>query len=183
MEANLIIALAGRRIDRPGAKPPIFPYEAVERVRQKLKAFFEAHGITVLVSSASCGADLIALEAAGELGMRRRVILPFETKWFRDTSVTDRAGDWGEAFDRIISEAASEQDLITLALEPEADESYLRTNGVILAEAISLGISFEEQVNAMLVWNGVSRGEDDITNQFGVTARSLGLHVFELSTL
>ena len=34
-------------------------------------------GATWLVSSAACGADLIALSEAGKLGIRRRVGLPF----------------------------------------------------------------------------------------------------------
>ena len=179
----MVIALVGRRIDQPGLDAPIFPYEAIERVRRRIKHFLQAQGARVIVCSAACGADLIALEAAGSLGIRRRVILPFDVSRFRETSVIDCPGDWGLIFDKIIAEVTSDQDLVILSLEQEADESYLRTNEAILGEALSLAASNREPVNAVLVWNGISRGNDDITNSFARTARSLGLQALELSSL
>ena len=50
--------------------------------------------MSVLVCSAACGADLIALQAAGRVSLRRRIVLPFEPSRFRDSSVVDRPGDW-----------------------------------------------------------------------------------------
>jgi len=148
-----------------------------------MKQLFESREVRVLVCSAACGADLIALETAGSLGIRRHVILPFEADRFRATSVVDRPGDWGPIFDKIIAEVAANHDLVNPGLEPEADASYLRANDVILQEALSLAATNADSVNAVLVWNGVSRGDDDMTNSFGQTARSLGLQVLELSTL
>ena len=55
-----------------------------------------------LVSSAARGADLLALEEAGNLGMRRRCIPPFNRKRFRETSVVDQPGDWGNLYERIV---------------------------------------------------------------------------------
>ena len=64
-----------------------------------------AERAAVLVCSVACGADLVALEAAERLGRRRRIVLPFAAERFRMTSVTDRPGDWGPMFDRMIAAA------------------------------------------------------------------------------
>jgi len=65
----MIIALAGRRVDSADAKDPRFPLGNVERVRRLARAVLEEKGATALVSSAACGADLIALSEAGQLGL------------------------------------------------------------------------------------------------------------------
>ena len=56
-----VVALAGRRIDAPGADPPRFPPERVPAVRQRLVDMLAAEQAAVLVCSAACGADLVAL--------------------------------------------------------------------------------------------------------------------------
>src|SRR5947209_320182 len=95
----MVIALAGRRIDAPNAETPRFPLENREKVGNRIRDFLAEHGATALVCSAACGADLLALEAAEELGLRRRILLPFAPDRFRATSVTDRPGEWGPLFD------------------------------------------------------------------------------------
>lgn len=98
----MIIALAGRRIDPADAKETRFPLRNIGRVRTGIRALLKEKAVTALVSSAACGADLIALSEAGQLGLTRRVILPFERGRFRETSVTDRPGDWGTLYDEIL---------------------------------------------------------------------------------
>ena len=92
---SMIIALAGRRIDAADADTQRFPVENIELVRRRLRELFERERPEALVSSAACGADLIALDEAGALGIRRRVILPFDRRRFRETSVIDRPGRLG----------------------------------------------------------------------------------------
>src|SRR5450432_2011251 len=96
-EWPMIIALAGRRVDPVHAKQQRFPAASknVEIVRERIRIILQTEGATVLVSSAACGADLLALSEAGALGLRRRVVLPYDRKEFRATSVTDRPGEWG----------------------------------------------------------------------------------------
>lgn len=108
------IALAGRRIDAPDAETPRFPLANVPLVRDRLRAFFVERGAGTLVCSAACGADLVALEAAKSLGMRCRIVLPFDPARFRQTSVTDRPGDWGPTYDRLVETARREGDLVVL---------------------------------------------------------------------
>ena len=175
----MIIALAGRRIDSPEIDIPVFPDASIDRVRARIHGLLQAQYPRMLVSSAACGADLVAQEAAGALAIRSRIILPFERNQFRKSSVVDRPGNWGPLFDRVIAEAESRQDLISLNLELESDSSYLQANQAILDDARSQAAVHGDELIAVLVWNCKSRGAGDITNAFGNTARSLGFKVLE----
>jgi hypothetical protein len=179
----MVIALVGRRIDAPDTDRPVFPLASVDVVRQRVCDLLKHEAATALVCSAACGADLLSLEAAGDLGIRRRVVLPFDPGRFREISVVDRPGDWGPLFDKVIAEVTAKGDLVNLKLDSEADESYVRANRTILHEALNLAGSRHDSVCAVLVWNCVSRGESDITSAFGDAARSLGWRVLEVSTL
>ena len=75
---------------------------------------FENATPTLVVASAACGSDLLALAAASVLGIRTLVILPFASDIFRETSVVDRPhrAFWGSLYDRLIVEARERWDLI-----------------------------------------------------------------------
>src|SRR4051812_3874212 len=109
-----VLALAGRRIDARNTKEPRFPHDAIPTVRRRLTDLFVKERAVALVCSAACGSDLIALEEAERLGIRRRIVLPFPPERFRETSVTDRPGNWGPVFDRIVAVAAEAGDLVVL---------------------------------------------------------------------
>ena len=100
-----VVALAGRRIDAAGSSVSRFSLSDVALVRERLRHQLRAAKPEIVVCSAACGADLLALDVAMRLGIRRRVILPFGVKDFREHSVIDRPGDWGTLFDQLISEA------------------------------------------------------------------------------
>ena len=134
----MIIALAGRRVDTADTKDTRFPLRNVETVRVRARAVLQEKGATALVSSAACGADLIALSEAGQLGLRRRVILPFERSRFRETSVTDRPGDWGLLYDYILDAVEAAGDLVVLECGSD-DEAYAAANRAILDEAVDPG--------------------------------------------
>jgi len=172
----MIIALAGRRMDAADATEPRFPPQNVDEVRTRIYDTLQQTGATALVSSAACGADLLALTEAGKLGLRRRIVLPFERPRFRTTSVTDRPGDWGSVYDQVLDEVEEDGDLVILKNLPD-DEAYSIVNGAILNEAVALGDAGREEVSAVLVWDGVSRGDDDLTEHFGAEARKRGLAV------
>ena len=134
----MVIALAGRRIDASGAETTRFPISNVGVVRQRLRELFETLRAQALVSSAACGADLIALLEAGALGMRRRVVLPFDREQFRASSVTDRPGEWGPVYDQVLDEVSSQGDLVTLEGDANDSQSYGAANLAILNEAVAL---------------------------------------------
>jgi hypothetical protein len=178
----MIIALSGRRVDASNAESPRFPLENVDSVREKVRRLLQDQKASALISSAACGADLIALSEAGSLGLRRRVVLPFDAQQFRETSVVDRPGDWGTTYDQVIAEVEASGDLVVLG-KTEAEDPYAAANQVILSEAATLSGQKQEPAGALLIWNGASRGKEDFTESFGVEARKLGMAVFEILTM
>ena len=186
----MIIALAGRRIDAPDATAPRFPLENAEAVRERIYTFLVDRKATALICSAACGADLLALDTAGELGIPRHIVLPFEQDRFRATSVTDRPGEWGALFDRIMGEVQAAGNLVILANQGADDEIFATANKVILDEALALvrqtphdkGEEPPDPALAVLVWDGQPRGEGDLTLDFADEARARGLPVVEIAT-
>jgi hypothetical protein len=177
-----VAALAGRRIDAADAASARFPLANTEVVRARLQALLRAEQSRALICSAACGADLIALDVAGALGLRRRIVLPFAPERFRETSVTDRPGDWGLPFDRIIEEVGAEGDLVVLGLDQGDDGAYAAANEAILNEAQALAGGAPSEVVAIIVWEGRSRGEGDLTEGFATLARARGHPVREVLT-
>lgn len=178
----MIIALAGRRVDSAEAKTPRFPLSNVEVVRTRIRIVLQQKNASALVSSAACGADLIALAEAGRMGLRRRVILPLERGRFRETSVTDRPGDWGPLYDRVIDAVEAAGDLTVLQREPSGD-AYSAANTTILDEALALAQAVHQPAAALLVWDGISREGHDLTEEFGMEARRQGLEITEVRTI
>lgn len=177
-----VAALAGRRIDAADASAPRFPLANVGIVRDRSAALLRAERIEALVCSAACGADLIALEAAGTLGLRRRVVLPFAAERFRESSVTDRPGEWGPRFDRVLGELAASNDVVVLGLEEGDDATYAAANHAILDQAELLAEGDRSNVVAVVLWEGRSRGQGDLTEAFATAARARNHPVREILT-
>jgi hypothetical protein len=179
----VVIALAGRRVDAANAETIRFPLTSVPLVGRRLDELFAGAAATALVTSAACGGDLTALTVAGTRGMRRRIVLPFDRHRFRGTSVTDRPGDWGAAYDRVLAELDPSGDVVTLEGLDEGDQAYAAANRVVLQEAIALADRSNNAALAVLVWDGAPRDRDDLTAAFGQEARTRGLRVAEVKTL
>jgi hypothetical protein len=177
----MIVALAGRRVDAPDAKEKRFSPENAESVKERIRKFLQTENATALVSAAACGADILALEAAGELGIRRRVVLPYDKVTFKHASVLDRPGDWGERYDLILTEVDEKGDLIVDDYD-EDEESYFAANHDILDQAEELAEETGQQLSAVVVWNGQTRGEEDVTGHFLEEAKQRGLKVTEINT-
>ena len=175
-------ALAGRRIDAPDTGVPRFPPEAADAVRGALRRCFERHGVTLLVCSGACGADLLALDVAGALGVRRRLVLPTAPGAFRAASVVDRedpAHDWGALFDRVRAEVERRGDLVVLDLDAD-DAGYAATTTFLLDEAGRLAAGADPL--AVVVWDGASRGPGDLTASFADQARARGWPIAQILT-
>lgn len=179
----MIVALAGRRIDAGDAEISSFPLQNIERVRQKLRELFIDLKPAALVSSAACGADLLALEEAAALGIRRRVILPFDSVRFLETSVLDRPGEWRSTYERVVREVSAAGDLIVLENATKSDESYLLANQAILDEAFELANASNDKLTAVLVWDGRPRGPEDLTQAFRMAAQKCNCSLLDVSTV
>jgi hypothetical protein len=110
------------------------------------------------------------------------VVLPFDREKFRTTSVTDRPGDWGLLYDKELNEVEKRGDLLVVESNSE-DKAYTEANHVIVNKALWLGQKLQDQVTAVLVWEGKSRGAGDITEEFGVYARNMNIPVVDVMTL
>jgi hypothetical protein len=178
----MILAVAGRRIDDANAQVSHFPFHNLDLVRRRIRALLHASAATMLVSSAACGADLIALSEARELGFGLRIILPFARDRFRISSVADRPGNWGPVYDEILDEAEASRTV--QVLDKASDESAYRVvNDEILTVAVGLAKELCQPASAVLVWDGASKGDADMTGNFAIEAERRGLPVLEILTL
>jgi hypothetical protein len=177
-----VLALAGRRIDPAGANEPRFPPENEAMVAVRIRNVMVSAASQAVVCSAACGADILALEAAAQLGLGRRVVLPFSRQQFRATSVADRGEEWGRRFDAILQQMPSE-DILELNLQGGNTEAYATTNSKIIDEAAGWASMTGRRTLAMLVWNGFSRGGTDLTDGFRRLAVERKLEVIPVPTL
>jgi len=185
-----VVVMAGRRIDPPQASQPRFPLSNVPVVTRDIENLLRRRRATTLVSAAACGADLIAQDVARKLGLRRRIVLPFQPAVFRAASVTDRPGDWGDLFDIVIAEVAAAGELrIIDDGHGGLSDPYTATNERLLREAFELSgqctmaQSSPPALAAAVVWEGRDRGARDYTSAFAELARARGLTVDEVLTL
>jgi len=178
-----IVVLAGRRIDLPGG-PERFPAKNRDLVCARITDRLRAVGATVVVASGACGADLLGHQAARALGLKSRVVLPFERSRFRETSVVDRPGDWGPVFDEVCNAADAAGDLVVLEGAGEGDAAYAAANRALLDEAAKVAVASSPPmlVVAFMVWEGAKRGEGDHTAELAEGARGRGWTVASIGT-
>lgn len=170
---SVVAALAGRRIDACDAVTEDFPMSRVPLVRARIAQTIKFEDIGLLVCSAACGADLLALDVAAELGVRCRVILPYDSSKFRHTSVIDRPGNWGPIYDRIIRDVAAQGNLIVLGGDVGDSEVYSLANEAIVREA-SIAASPKHAI-AIAIWEGQPRKGRDATADFCQIAQKEGM--------
>ena len=183
----MIVALAGRRIDAEDTPSPRFPTENIERIKEKIGLLFIEKKPDWLISSGACGADLIALDVAGELQINRKMILPFKAETFRSTSVTDRPGDWGMLFDRIYDELKKENNVIDLGYDKDEEDIYEKANFDILNEADKMhnessGTETAKKI-AIVIWEGKPKDSGDTTDHFRQEALKRGYEIREINSL
>jgi hypothetical protein len=205
----MIIAVVGRRVSPPGDQKPRFPESRVDAVRSLLEQLMREVGATALVSSGARGTDLLAMQAAGRLGLDRWMVLPFDPKTFRESSVVDGTEgsfrrDWGHDFDEVVDElttpagggaddGSAKGGLIVLGLPVagENQDAYEAANDAILDTAERLarqspsGVDDDPRgrVLAVIVWEGEKRGDDDHTWSFREKARARNLPVRAILTV
>jgi hypothetical protein len=175
---SCVLAVAGRRIDLPSTSPPRFPSAKIANVREQMAELFESENAVAIVTSAACGADLIALEEAERLNIRRRIILPFAADEFRGTSVIDRGEDWGPVFDRLIATAARQGDLVIL--DPgtrDHERAYVAATKAVINQAKALAKQLPQgphRLVAVIAWDGGAKSGGDNTRAFRRLARTAG---------
>jgi hypothetical protein len=164
----MIVAVAGRRIDAPGAQPPRFPLARRAQTSRNIGKALDRLQATTVVCAAACGADLLTLQAARERGLRRRIILPYRAEWFLVDSVTDRPGRWQSLYWSLIEEARADDDLVTLDFPRGSDDAFRSAYAMIISETLRLARQVARRqpaaaLGGLIVWEGAPRGPDDVT--------------------
>ena len=182
-----IVAVAGRRVDAADTQTTRFPHGNVDAVRAALSRTLENAAAMLVVASAACGSDLLALDAASVLGIRVRIILPFAPEVFRETSVVDRPQPayWGNLYDRLIAEARGRGDLIVLDRDRNDPGAYVAANQAIIGEALLAASKEAPRARpiAVIAWEGAPRAADDATDDFRRAALQRGFTIEQVSTL
>ena len=140
------------------------------------------HKAIALVTSAACGADLLALSSAADLRLRRRVVLPFDPELFRKTSVIDRPGEWGPVFDETMLQLQAAGDVLILDGSLD-DDGYAAVGEAVLAEAERIARENGDRLVAMVVWDGRPRPGVDLTARFRESAGRRGFEIVDVLTL
>jgi hypothetical protein len=182
-----VVAFAGRRVDPVNAEVVRFPFENRDALAAVVSEALKAKRAAVLIASAACGSDLVALQAASDLGLKNRIVLPFAPEIFRQTSVIDRPNPevWARLYDRLIDEAASRDDLVVLECDAQDESAYTAANEAIIEEAIKISAATVPPMRrlALIAWEGAPRGPGDATADFANRARDEGFSVKAISTL
>lgn len=165
----MIVVLAGRRVDPPNASFTRFPLSMRGVVAKRILAALDELKVTTLVTSAACGSDLLAINAARALSASRRIVLPYREDWFLEDSVTDRPGRWEDLYQQVISEAREAGDLVVLDEKRGSDDAFRAANDAIISEALRLAREENpdkpgDALAGLIVWEGKSRGPDDVTD-------------------
>jgi hypothetical protein len=183
---GVVVVLAGRRIDAIATEARRFPIENISRVGEALRACFSELGATALVCSAANGADLIALRIANERSMRIHVVLGCAVEEFRRVSVTDRPGaEWGALFDHVIAAADARADLVVLdtGVDCDAYDTLAAVNARLVGDAQQIATAMHSRVVGVAVWEGHSRGAEDVTAGFVELLRVQSISVRHVATL
>jgi len=179
----MIIIVAGRRTDAKDASDKRFPLENTKSVKEEIKKQFKSSDAKTLISSGACGADLVAMEVAGESGIEQVMILPFDEVNFKKISVTDRPGDWQLIYDPLIEKLKKTKGLIVLDFSVDDPSAFEKTNTVIMDKAKELSVQRTEEVMALIVWDGIAKNENDTTLHFKDEALKRGFLVNEINTI
>jgi hypothetical protein len=150
-------------------------------VRARIREALRRVNARLLVCSAACGADQAALEAARELGVARRVILPFAESRFRQTSVVDRGEQFGAPFDRTMADLRAENAVVTLDAGDDEAKAYVTANLVILDRAQEQARETADDLVAILVAESPG-AYDDAKESFAEEAKARGLRIVSIST-
>ena len=182
-----VAAAAGRRVDSTKADVVRFPSSNVEVVRSRLSARLQANRVEVLVASAACGADLLALDAANDLGLESVIVLPFAVEVFRRQSVTDRPDGetfWGPLFDKLVTPRPRVRLTVLDGSAARAEQAFAAVNERLVHETLEVAQRTARSALAIVAWDGVPRpaGELDLTAHFRAAADASGIPVIEVET-
>jgi hypothetical protein len=158
-----LILFAGHRVDLPGRQQGRFPADREplarsmfhDAVSELLSETYQA----VALASAAPGADILAHEVCGELGVRSTICLPMPPDAFARLAFAD-LDDWRSRF----LDLQKSRDVVVLAnseslpnwLHDSGKDSWERGNEWVMNMALSWGA---ERITLVALWDGNRTGD------------------------
>jgi hypothetical protein len=128
-----VLAFAGHMIDAPDRSTPRFPALLEPAVTAVIRERLSRSHLPVVYTSAACGADLIFVEAALDIGAEVNVVLPFDREDFVRTSVAPGGDAWTTRFHHALSRATR---VIMATEERFLDDDVLFEHAAMLLEGL-----------------------------------------------
>jgi hypothetical protein len=128
-----VLAFAGHLIDAPDRSTPRFPASLAPAVAAAIGERLAGLHLPVVYTSAACGADLIFVEAALNIGAEVNVVLPFDREDFVRTSVAPGGEEWPDRFHHALSRATR---VIMATEERYLDDDVLFEHAAMLLEGL-----------------------------------------------
>jgi tetratricopeptide (TPR) repeat protein len=147
-----IVVFTGHAIDHPSFQISLFPQEIEEDVKRVITEKLQSINAKIGYSSASCGADIIFIEALQSLGGEINIILPFAISDFIENNVRHAGPRWEKRFERILESAHS----VSFSCEDRYlghDMLYRFSNHVMHGSAVMRGKFLTTEPHLMAVWH------------------------------
>ncbi|MDR2107011.1 MAG: adenylate/guanylate cyclase domain-containing protein [Holosporaceae bacterium] len=147
-----IAVFTGYAIDHPSFRASLFPQEIEEDVKRIVTEKLRSINAKIGYSSASCGADIIFIEALQSLGGEVNIILPFAISDFIETNVRHAGPRWEKRFEHALETAHS----VSFACEDRYlghDMLYRFSNHVMHGSAVMRGKFLTTEPHLMAVWH------------------------------
>jgi len=151
-----VVVVTGHMIDAPDRATPRFPPALLDHVDRQIRRRLQQGGVLHAFGSAACGADLLFLRAALDLGAKVHIVLPFNREEFARTSVDFAGEPWVTWYRELVSARNPRVSLSQLAVKPSmnAARDFDYANRVLYGLARGKASEFNTDLVAMAVWNG-----------------------------
>lgn len=147
-----IVVFTGHAIDHPSFQVSLFHLDLENDVKRIILEKLQAINAKIGYSSASCGADILFVEALQSLGGEVNIILPFAVSDFVETNVRYAGPRWEKRFEKILATAHT----VSFACEDRYlghDMLYRFANHVMHGSAVMRGKFLTTEPHLMAVWH------------------------------
>ena len=129
-----IVIFTGHMIDRADRRNPRFPSEIAEDIKKEISWQLNELNASIGYSSASCGADILFIEAMLERNAEVNVFLPFCKEDFIKTSVSYAGEEWIDRFENVMKK---------VTIKYITKEQYLKSNELFsFLNSVLSGLAF-----------------------------------------
>ncbi len=152
-----VAVFAGGMADPASCETPRFPVSAESSVRDRIVSWLDAESVRWSFSSASCGSDVIFLEAAQSIGVKTHIILPLRVDLFIESYLRPAGQDWVDRFLRVLDRAASKT-ILNEQVAEDKSSVFDFSNRMIAARAALHATGLNASKKALAVWDRHSEG-------------------------